>query len=77
MVTEKKSTVTYRKWDRGAMREFSEEVTIVRMDNDKITYAMGITQEGYLLHCYYGAHRRRGHFLPDASAGSSVYAKRQ
>ena len=55
MVTEKKSTVTYRKWDRGAMREFSEEVTIVRMDNDKITYAMGITQEGYLLHCYYGA----------------------
>ncbi|MCR5375505.1 MAG: alpha-galactosidase [Lachnospiraceae bacterium] len=37
------------------MREFSEEVTVVRMDNGAITYAMGITQEGYLLHCYFGA----------------------
>ncbi|MBR5712650.1 MAG: alpha-galactosidase [Lachnospiraceae bacterium] len=25
------------------------------MDNGSITYAMGITQEGYLLHCYFGA----------------------
>ncbi len=55
MITEKKSTITYRKWDNGAMREFSEEVTVVRMDNGAITYAMGITQEGYLLHCYFGA----------------------
>ncbi|MBQ2031382.1 MAG: alpha-galactosidase [Lachnospiraceae bacterium] len=37
------------------MREFSEEVTVVRMDNGAITYACGITQEGYLLHCYFGA----------------------
>ncbi len=55
MITEKKSTITYRKWDNGAMREFSEEVTVVRMDNGAITYACGITQEGYLLHCYFGA----------------------
>lgn len=55
MITEKKSTITYRKWDNGAMREFSEEVTVVRMDNGEITYACGITQEGYLLHCYFGA----------------------
>lgn len=54
MITEKKSTVTYVKWDRGANREFSEEVTVLRMDNGSITYAMGITEEGYLLHCYYG-----------------------
>ena len=54
MITEKKSTVTYRTWDKVAMREFSEEVTVVRMDNGAITYACGITQEGYLLHCYFG-----------------------
>ena len=54
MITEKKSTISYRKWDRGADREFSEEVTVLRMDNGLITYACGITQEGYLLHCYYG-----------------------
>jgi len=54
MVTEKKSTITYTKWDGGAVREFSEEVTVVRLDNGSITYACGITREGYLLHCYFG-----------------------
>ena len=54
MVSEKKSTISYVKWDRGANREFSEEVRVLRMDNGMITYAMGITEEGYLLHCYYG-----------------------
>ena len=43
MVSEKKSTISYVKWDRGANREFSEEVAVLRMDNGKITYAMGIT----------------------------------
>ena len=51
MVSEKKSTISYVKWDRGANREISEEVTVLRMDTGSITYAMGITEEGYLLHC--------------------------
>ncbi len=54
MITEKKSTVSYRMWDKNAMREFSEEVRVLRLDNGNITYAMGITEEGYLLHCYFG-----------------------
>ena len=32
MVSEKKSTISYVKWDRGANREFSEEVTVLRME---------------------------------------------
>ncbi len=39
----------------GKPVEAEEKLRIFRLDNDEITYAMAVTEEGYLLHAYYGA----------------------
>ena len=52
MIREEESTVRFHVW--GSPRESVEKVRLIRLDNDGITYAMVVTEEGYLLHVYYG-----------------------
>ena len=52
MIREEQTTIGFHVW--GAEKLSEEKLTVLRLDNDGITYAMAVTEEGYLLHVYYG-----------------------
>ncbi len=52
---EQKSTCTFHKWTANREVEYTEELTVLRLDNGNITYAMAVGEEGHLMHIYYGA----------------------
>lgn len=49
------TTVTMNRYVDGKPVTDTEELQVFRLDNETMTYAMAVTQEGYLLHVYYGA----------------------
>ncbi len=49
------TTVTVNRYVDGKPVTDTEELQVFRLDNETMTYAMAVTQEGYLLHVYYGA----------------------
>ena len=52
MIREQETTVRFHVWGSPELSE--ERVRLIRLDNDGMTYAMAVTEEGYLLHVYYG-----------------------
>ncbi|MCR5465760.1 MAG: alpha-galactosidase [Lachnospiraceae bacterium] len=52
MIREQETTVRFHVWGSPGLSE--ERVRLIRLDNDGMTYAMAVTEEGYLLHVYYG-----------------------
>lgn len=54
-ITTGTTSVEMRRWVNGAQVTDTEELRLFRLDNEEITYAMAVTEEGYLLHVYYGA----------------------
>ncbi len=55
MIYEQNSVCSFsrRYWDGEV--EYTEQLKVLRLDNGSVTYAMAVTEEGHLLHIYYGA----------------------
>lgn len=53
MIREQETTIRFHVWGNKEVT-CEEHVRVIRLDNDGITYAMAVTEEGYLLHVYYG-----------------------
>lgn len=54
-ITTGTTSVAMKRSVNGAQVTDTEELRLFRLDNEEITYAMAVTEEGYLLHVYYGA----------------------
>lgn len=53
MIREEQAKVQFHVWGNTAVT-CEENLRVFRLDNDRITYAMAVTGEGFLLHVYYG-----------------------
>lgn len=54
MITVSNSVVGYSRWINGELRNFDEKLLIFNLHTPDATYSMAVTEDGYLLHNYYG-----------------------
>lgn len=54
MIREYETAVHYNAWSNPGVT-CEEKMRVLRLDNEEITYAMAVSEEGYLMHVYFGS----------------------